>query len=255
MSKVLKYILPDILRNKIVLLFTGALLLITISIINISETPEKIILSLLNIELIVLPLVCLVFATIYFYNAAEFMEVLAAQPLKRRNILFPILAGLTISLVLAFMIGTGIPLLLYYPSVASVLFVVSGIMLIAIFTAFATVAAVFTRDKAHGVGLSLLIWFYFTLIFDGIILFLMFRFSEYPIEKGITAIVFLNPVDLVRIMVLLQTDNAALMGYTGAVFRNLFGSGMGMTMVAAALLSWLLLSVTAALRKFRRKDL
>ena len=83
MGKLFKYVFIDIVKNKIVLFYTLALLIISLSIFNISETSEKAIISLLNIELIVLPLICGVFSTIYFYNSSEFIEVLVAQPILR----------------------------------------------------------------------------------------------------------------------------------------------------------------------------
>ena len=76
MKKLFKYVFLDIIRSKIILFYTVALLLISLSIFNISETPEKAIISLLNIELIVLPLICGVLSTIYFYNSSEFIELL-----------------------------------------------------------------------------------------------------------------------------------------------------------------------------------
>jgi Cu-processing system permease protein len=47
---------------------------------------EKALLSLVNVVLFVTPLVTLVFATVYQYNAREFIELLLAQPVKRRQL-------------------------------------------------------------------------------------------------------------------------------------------------------------------------
>ena len=50
--------------------------------------------------------------------------------------------------------------------------------------ALAMLASVFTRDKAKGIGLALLLWFYFTLLYDALVLFIMFSFADYPLEKA-----------------------------------------------------------------------
>lgn len=255
MTKLFKYVFIDIIRNKIVLFYTAALLMISLSVFNISETTQKAIISLLNLELIVLPLVCGVFSTIYFYNSSEFIEVLVAQPLKRKKIFRSILFGLIASLSLAFIAGVGIPLLFYSTDKTSLFFLLAGIALTACFTTLALLAAVFTKDKAKGIGVTILLWFYFTLIYDGIILFLLFQFSDYPVENYLIAISCLNPVDLVRIMILLKIDIAAIMGYTGALFKNFFGSNTGTILSAAVLLVWIALPAWAANRKFNRKDL
>jgi Cu-processing system permease protein len=255
MTKLFKYVFFDIVKNKIILFYTAALLIISLSIFNISETTEKAIISLLNIELIVLPLICGVFSTIYFYNSSEFIEVLVAQPLKRKKVFRSILFGLIAALSLAFLTGVGIPLLIYSWDKTSLLFLASGIALTSCFTAFALLAAVFTKDKAKGIGVTILFWFYFTLIYDGIILFLLFQFSDYPMENYIIAISCLNPVDLVRILILLKIDIAAIMGYTGAVFREFFGSGGGQMLSIIILSLWIFIPSTVARRKFDRKDL
>ncbi|MBP6334502.1 MAG: ABC transporter permease subunit [Bacteroidia bacterium] len=255
MSNLFKYVFLDIIKNKIVLFYTFALLLISLSVFSISETSEKAIISLLNIELIVLPLICGVFSTIYFYNSSEFIELLVAQPLKRKTIFKSICGGLVTALSLAFLIGTGIPLLLYASDKASLLFLLTGIVLSACFTAFALLASVYTKDKAKGIGVSILMWFYFTLIYDGIILFLLFQFSSYPIENYMIALTCLNPIDLVRILVILKIDIAAIMGYTGALFKDFFGSNGGTVLSGVVLLLWAIIPASLALRKFNRKDL
>ena len=255
MTKLFKYVFIDIVKNKIVLFYTLSLLIISLSIFNISETSEKAVISLLNIELIVLPLICGVFATIYFYNSAEFIEVLVAQPLRRKAIFRSILFGLVSALSLAFLAGVGIPLMLYAPDKTSLIFLLSGVALTAAFTAFALVAAVFTKDKAKGIGVTILLWFYFTLIYDGLVLFILFQFSDYPIENYMIVMSCLNPVDLVRILILLKIDIAAIMGYTGALFKDFFGSYTGITISATVLIAWFVIPAWIAIRKFKRKDL
>ena len=255
MGKLFKYVFIDIVKNKIVLFYTLALLIISLSIFNISETSEKAIISLLNIELIVLPLICGVFSTIYFYNSSEFIEVLVAQPMRRNSIFRSILSGLVAALSMSFLVGVGIPLLIYSTDKTSLIFLLSGVALTASFTAFAMVAAVFTKDKAKGIGATIMLWFYFTLIYDGLILFILFQFSDYPLEKYMIALSCLNPVDLVRILILLKIDIAAIMGYTGAIFKDFFGNDSGIVFSASVLIAWVIIPAWIAIRRFKNKDL
>ena len=85
MKKIIKYVLLDILRNKVVVAYTAFLLLISFSVFNLEDNSAKGILSLVNLVLIIIPLVSIVFSTIYVYNASEFIELLIAQPLKRSS--------------------------------------------------------------------------------------------------------------------------------------------------------------------------
>jgi Cu-processing system permease protein len=64
----------------------------------------------------------------------------------------------------------------------------------------------------------------------------------------------LNPVDLARVVLMLNFDVAALMGYTGTVFRSFFGSALGLAVALAALTVWLLVPLSLGLRRFARKD-
>ena len=65
----------------------------------------------------------------------------------------------------------------------------------------------------------------------------------------------LNPIDLGRILVLLKMDVAALLGYTGAVFRQFFGNSMGTIYSAGIMSLWIVIPFVIALRRFNRKDL
>ncbi|WP_439483362.1 hypothetical protein [Cyclobacterium plantarum] len=99
------------------------------------------------------------------------------------------------------------------------------------------------------------LWVYFVLIFDGLVLLMMYNFSDYPIEKVVLYITFLNLVDLGRIMVLMQTEAAALMGYSGAIFRQFFSEWWGLIASLLIMLVWALVPVAISFRMFRVKDL
>jgi Cu-processing system permease protein len=130
-----------------------------------------------------------------------------------------------------------------------------GVMLSVIFVAIAMLAAVHTRDKAKGIGVTVFLWLYFSLLFDGIVLFLLFQFSDYPVEKLMVLVSAFNPIDLGRILILLKLDVSALMGYTGAIFRDFFGTKWGLLISFTVLLAWVILPVCWSVRKFNRKDL
>lgn len=255
MGKIIKYVMLDILRNRIVLAYMVFLILLGFSLFNLNDNPSKGLLSLMNVVLIIVPLVSIIFASIYMYNSAEFIELLVSQPLKRINLWLSFFIGLSLSLSLAFFIGCGIPVLLFAANSTGIMMIGMGILLSVIFTSIALLATVITRDKAKGIGVSILLWLYFTLIFDGIILFLLFQFMDYPLEKAMIGFSILNPVDLSRVLILLKMDASALMGVTSAVFNDVFGSSLGMTVALFILLLWIFFPLWISARKFNRKDL
>jgi Cu-processing system permease protein len=59
----------------------------------------------------------------------------------------------------------------------------------------------------------------------------------------------------VRILMILQLDVSALMGYTGAFFKDFFGGGLGFAFATGVLLLWVAVPLGLAMRVFRRKDL
>jgi Cu-processing system permease protein len=238
-----------------VIAYTIFLLAIGMSVFNLEDNTTKGLLSLLNIVLIVVPLVCIIFSTIYVYNSAEFIELLVSQPLQRKHIWLSLFSGIALALTLAFFIGIGIPVLLYSFTATGLILVGVGLLLTTIFVAIALLAAVHTRDKAKGIGIAVLLWLYFSLLFDGLILFILFQFSDYPLENLMLVLSALNPVDMGRILILLKMDVSALMGYTGAIFQNFFGTTTGIISTLLVMLLWIVLPLGFSLRKFKRKDL
>jgi Cu-processing system permease protein len=255
MKKTIKYVIVDILRNRIILAYTIFLLVLSLSIFNLEDSPEKGLLSLLNIILIIVPLVSIVFSTIYVYNSSEFIELLVSQPLKRSTIWLSLFAGLAFSMAIAFFIGAGIPILLYTTGNTGLMMLVIGLILSVIFVSIAVLASVTTRDKAKGIGKAILLWLYFSILFDGLVLFILFQFADYPIEKAMIGISALNPIDLGRILILLEMEVSALLGYTGAIFKDFFGTTSGFLLAFAAMLAWALLPLWISVRKFNAKDL
>jgi len=253
--KLSKYVLYDILRSKIVIAYTLFLLVVSVSMFQMEDNSSKAILSLLNIVLIVLPLVSLIFSTIHYYNSYEFIELMSSQPMSRTRILLSEFAGVSISLLSAFFIGVGVPVLLFSPDPTGLALLFTGMALTLVFTSIAFLASVVARDKARGIGFALLLWFYFALIYDGIVLLILFSFNEYPLEKLTLLLSALNPIDLGRIFIMLKMDISALMGYTGALYKDFFGSSTGILFTTCIMVLWIVIPLWLAVRKFKKKDL
>ncbi len=255
MLRLLKYVLLDILKNRMVIFYALFLFVISTGLFSISGDPTKGIASLLNVILLVTPLLSIIFATIYFYNSYEFIELLSSQPIQRKTILYSQYAGLTISLLLSLLTGLGIPLLIFAPTYESFILLLAACGLTMAFVSLALLSALFTRDKARGIGLSILLWFYFTILYDAFILMIMFAFMDYPMETATLVMVALNPIDLARVVVLMQLDISALMGYTGAMMQEILGKSQGVFAATFVMMLWIILPLTIAAGKFKRRDL
>jgi len=254
MMRIAKHVLDDILRNRFVIFYTFFLLTITFSLFSLDSDAGKASLRLLNIILLVVPLVSIIFTTIHFFNSYEFIELLLAQPINRSVIFFSEYIAVVIALSVAYLVGVGIPLFFIFPDASSFFMLLAGLLLTWVFVSLAFFASVSTRDKAKGIGIALLFWFYFSLIYDGFLLYVIYSFSDYPLEKVTLLLASLNPIDLARISILLKLDISALMGYTGAFYKEFFGTYLGLIYSFGMLLIWTIVPLFFARRKFLTKD-
>jgi Cu-processing system permease protein len=255
MNRIIKFIILDILKNKIVLVYTIILSILSWSVFSLEDNSTKGLLTLLNIILLTVPLISVIFSTIYLYNSSEFIELLLSQPIKRSKIWWSLFFGLTLSLLLSFFIGTGIPILFYAPTDVGIMMLIVGFFITTVFVAIAFLSSIITRDKAKGIGIAIMTWLFFALLFDGLILFLLFQLADYPIEKMMVGITALNPIDLARILILLHLDVSAMMGYTGAIFKDFFGTKLGIFIAFTILFLWIIIPFWISLIKFNKKDL
>jgi len=259
MLKILKYSLFDLIRSRWLIIYTLFFLIAGYVILYLGSDISKAIASLMNLILILTPLIGTLFGVINYYNSREFIELLLAQPIRRRAIFLGMYLGFSISLSLAFLFGIGIPFLsygLWYSGEISnfLSLVVVGIFLTFIFSAFAFLIAVYNENRLKGFGISILFWLFMAFVYDGIFFISLILFEEYPVEKLAIVLSTLNPIDLSRTLVMLKLDISALMGYTGAVFRKFFGTSMGMILSYGALVTWSVVPVLWIINKSRNKD-
>lgn len=258
-TRIVRYQLRDIARNKWVLAYAVVLGILTEAFFRLGGDGGRVVLSLLNVVLIFVPLVALTFGTLYLYTAREFIELMLAQPVGRPALFAGLWAGLTGPLAAALVLGVGTPFLLHAGAVAVpgrslAMLLATGVLLTAASTAIAFVLALRFEDRARGFGAAILAWLLAAVVYDGIVLLAVALFRDRPLETPLLVLTLLNPLDLGRVLLLLDLDVAALMGYTGAVFHHILGGPLGLTIAALALLAWIAGPLSLGARRFRRKD-
>ncbi len=259
MFKVLKYSFYDLSRSRWTYAYLLFYLLVTFGLLNFSHDLAKTIVSLMNVILILSPLIGTLFGALYYYNSREFIDLLLALPLPRRSIFLGKYLGLSLSLGLSLLLGISVPMIIFgiFSTGLVVNFLVllsTGLLLTFIFTAIAFLVTIRFENPIRGFGAAIFIWLFLAVLYDGILLLTFMIFERYPLDRFALIMTLFNPVDLSRVLIMLQLDISALMGYTGAVFRKFLGTTTGMLIAYSALTMWIVLPVLGFLRLAGKKD-
>jgi Cu-processing system permease protein len=255
--KIVRYELRDVLRSRSLIAYGLFFLLVTEVLLRFGGGPRAA-LSLMNVVLLLIPLVSIVFGTMYLYHAREFTEMLLAQPVRRAQLFLGQFLGLAMPLSAAFLLGLGVPFAMHAgeegPGATLLVIAGCGVALTFIFTAFAALIAARIDDRVKGIGAAIGLWLGLTIVYDGLVMMGLTVFADYPLEKPALAAMVSNPIDLARVLILLRLDVSALMGYTGAVFERFFGSTWGAGLASLALVVWTGVPLLLGARRFQRKD-
>lgn len=258
-AMVVRYELRNVARSRWLLAYTLFFLVATEALLRFGGGGSKALLSLMNVVLLLVPLVGTVFGTMYLYDAREFTELLLAQPVRRDQLYVGLYLGLALPLSGGFVAGIATPFLVHgvddpgqWRLLATL--ALTGVALTCVFVALAFVIAIRSEDRVKGLGAAVGVWLLFSLLYDGLVLLAVLLLGDYPLERPLLGLMLANPVDLARVLLLLQFDVSALMGYTGAVFEKFFGGGGGIAVAATALAAWVAAPVILGVRAFRKRD-
>jgi Cu-processing system permease protein len=259
-ARLLTYVLRDVARSRWVLATGIFFLVATDALLRFGTGGSAALLAIGTLVLLVVPLVSILFGTIYLHHAREFTALLLAQPVTRGQLFSAQLTGLTIPMALAMAIGIAVPFAVHgLPpgTTGTSLATVVGLaaILAVVFVALAFVVAMRFEDRVTGLAAAVGLWLLFALIHDGVVLLLIMVFSDHPIERPVLAMMLANPVDLARVLLLMQFDASALMGYTGAVLQRTLTGRTGIALAMTALAAWVAIPGLISWRIFRRKNL
>jgi Cu-processing system permease protein len=245
-------------RSRWLVAYVLVLLGLTDLLFRFGGSGERVVLSLTNVILALVPLVGLVLGAMHVYQSREFIELMLAQPVGRRTLFGALYAGLALPLAGAYALGVGLPLLwhgqLIGGSAGGPTLILAGVALTFVFTALAFVIALLFEERAAGLGAAIVTWLLTVVVYDGLLLFAVVTLDKWPVEVPSMVATLLNPVDLGRVLLLLRFDMGALAGYTGAIFARFIDGPTAMIIAVAALGLWILVPLGLGLRRFERRD-
>ncbi|MCH8558008.1 MAG: ABC transporter permease [Balneolia bacterium] len=256
--KLIKYQLRDVMRSRWVIFYLAFFILVTDALFRFGGSGDRVILSLMNVVLLVIPLVSIMLGTMYVYNSREYTELMLSQPVKRGEMFSALFAGLMLPLSVTVAAGIALPFIwngVLISHLAALGYLIgTAIILTTIFSALAFMIALLTEDKIKGLGLAVVMWLFFAVIYDGLILVVIYMFSDYPLQQPVLVMSMLNPLDLARIALLIEFEASTLMGFTGALFQRFLGSTGGLLTIAGVLMLWISLPLAWGARRFVSKD-
>jgi Cu-processing system permease protein len=250
--------LRDVGRRRWLLVYLVFYALLTDTLLRFGGNTPRAVLSLSNVVLGLVPLVGVLFGAAYVYQSREFIEMMLAQPVDRRSLFVGLYGGVAVPLAASFACGVGLPFVwndaLAGGGRAIALLLISGTGLSLVFTGLGFAIALRFEDRASGLGAAVLSWLASTVLYDGLVLLAVTVFQDYPLEGPLIGAMMINPVDLARVLLLMQLDMGALAGYTGAVFERFFGTVQGSLWAGGTLAAWAIVPFLMAMRRFSRRD-
>jgi len=259
MLKILKYSFYDLMRSMWSFVYLLFYMLLGFVLLFLNNDLSKAVITLMNVIVILVPLISTIFGVMYYYDSREFTQLLLAQPIKRSSIFLGQFLGVAGSLCLSLILGLGIPFILYGLFVSDAIFdfvllLITGGFLTFIFSALSFNIALANENKIKGFGYAILSWLFFAVIYDGLFLMSLIVFEEYPLDTFSLAATLFNPIDLSRTLILLKLDISALLGYTGAVFKDFFGTRQGLFLSSLMLVIWTVFLTFWIVKKSSKKD-
>ena len=136
------------------------------------------------------------------------------------------------------------------------IFTAASIVLAAVFLSIAAAVAASTQKRVAALGVATFVWFFFVLLYDGVALSIAGWITGPLGGRILFASVFANPADLVRVMMLLMSGTATVLGAAGEAWtRFLGGEGRAMIVSWIAMATWIVAPLGVAAAALRRRDL
>lgn len=251
-----KYQLANVVRAKWMLAYALFFFFFTNALLMFGGDSSKAAASILTMTLLIVPMISILYAAIYWYNSESFTSLLLTQPLRRSSVFLSNWLSISLGLSVSFTLSTTLALLFNHSlNFDSSMVLISGNVLTFIFVGLGLLTAVAIADRMKGVGVAFSLWLYFSILHDALVFAVVSTLKDYPIEIPTMFLMASNPIDLVRVQVLLILDLAAMMGYTGKILQDILSGPGGLILTTVATLLWTLVPLLAGFRIFSRKDL
>ncbi len=218
--------------------------------------------SLANLAGFIIPLFALLLGVFSFLGDREYLEMLVTQPLSRSRVLMGKICGLSLTVLAASALGFGIPGAVIAMAIGTegavgyLLVVIYCMMLAVIFVGLSVLISLVARRRQIALGIALGVWIFFELVYSMLMLGTTLYLPARILKTSLLIGLFGNPVDIARVLSLLQVGGPHLFGPAGATLIKLTGTQVMATMVGlVGLVLWIVIPILVSMRIFARQDL
>ncbi|MFO7594181.1 MAG: ABC transporter permease subunit [Pseudomonadota bacterium] len=241
------------------LAYFGAAASGSVGVTSLSTT----IVSLASLAIFIIPLVALMLAydTIVGEEEQGTLLLLLTYPLTRRQMLMGKFIGHAAILATATLLGFGLAGLLIAVDAGELqnmerwgalgFFILSSWLLGCVFLALAQLLSAWAGEKSIAAGVALLVWFWFVLIFDLLLLGLLVM-AKGQAGGWLSYLLLLNPTDIFRLANFAGFEAAR--NYTGLTHIAI-GPWFRPGALLGLLLAWVIVPLLLAQWRFRRRPL
>jgi len=202
--------------------------------------------SLLNLNLMLIPLIALLIGSLFLAGEKEDrgLLLLLTYPISIRSVLAGKYLGLFLAIwsvitfgygaaaIVMFIGNTGTSLTVLF------LFYFLSLLLAVIYLALSMMIGFWSRTRFQALGLSLIVWAASVLFYEFIVMGVSLFIEKEWILPMLSTSIFLNPVELVRVWAILSLDGASVFGpalYDLTVWAN---GWSGQLMFIASAIVW-----------------
>lgn len=216
--------------------------------------------SLSSLSVFIIPLIALLLCYDSFVGEQESgtLLLLLTYPISRGQLLLGKFIGQGCIISLATLLGFGSAafLLALNGNVIEVfsafaLFIVSSSLLGLSFIALAYIISLVVNEKSKAAGIALLLWLFFVLLFDLVLLGLLVGIDNGFTQQGLVQVMMFNPADLFRLINLsaLHTDDV------NGVLAIAINSEFNTLTLLMVMLAWIAIPLCIAQLIFNKKSI
>ncbi|WED25651.1 ABC transporter permease [Vibrio sp. DW001] len=216
--------------------------------------------SLSSLSVFIIPLIALLLCYDSFVGEHESgtLLLLMTYPISHGQLLLGKFLGqgsiITLATILGF--GSAAVLLSITTDMQDVgrsfsLFIITSSLLGLCFVALAYIISVSVSEKSKAAGIALIIWLFFVLVFDLVLLGLLVGSSEAITQHGLVQLMMFNPADLFRLINLSSLNSSDVNGVLAVAINSSFSTST----LLGAMVAWVVIPLGITLIIFRQKNL